>query len=348
MRKKLIPIYSVLVVAIVLLAAFIPSCTGEGTQGTITVKATLCGNPWPPQGTGTVNYTLTGPGSTVINGTNVTASFTVDAGTWDCDYVAGGPSGPPDICLESITPASVTVAAGETKIITIEFEYCEDAWIGLPPLPWTVKGVPIQGGPEYYIYENGAECDIIDVHFLQGVHGCDDYLTAVNETSRLMIHCTGYLDLAQQPAPVPAPGVKLYVVNDWCAVNKTVEQPPPGSPEKVSQNTTLFGTYIDKGEYIGLTQCVETWLDVETIWTLVKEVDYLKSINWFGVSVGPFDPGWEHDCVLFELIVPPVPGSYLFTLVADAEVELMDDEDINTPNNKTTTPPLFLTVFVPP
>jgi len=85
MNKRLISIHLVLVVAIVLLAVFIPSC-GPITTGTIEVKATLCGDPWPTQGTEDVGYTLTGPGSP-INGTTVPASHTVDPGSWSCGNV---------------------------------------------------------------------------------------------------------------------------------------------------------------------------------------------------------------------------------------------------------------------
>ena len=151
--------------------------------------------------------------------------------------------------------------------------------------------------------------------------------------------------------PLPGQNVSVYVVNDWCAVNKTVEEPPPGSPEKVSQHTTLGGVYIDEDEYIDLPWCVITELDVETIWTLVKEEDYLKSINWFGIS---FWPEWDevpHPCVLFELIVPPslggLGGTFHFQLQASAELELMDDEDVDLENNSADTPILDLYVTVP-
>jgi hypothetical protein len=324
MRKKLIPIYSVLIVAIVLLAVFVPSC--GGTTGTITVKATLCGDPWPTQGTGAVNYTLTPGTGSPINGTNVTASFTVDAGTWTCDYVSGGPA---DTCLESITPASVTVAAGETKIITIEFEYCEDAWIELPPQPWTHNGITIEGEGEFY-YE-AVLCNIIDVHFLQGVDGCEGYQVAVNETS--------WLKITQIGGPA---GVMIYVVNDWWALNKTDGQ---GAPEKVSQNTTHEGEFVNPGGApIPLTSGGPAVnLDVETVWQLVKETDYTKSINWLGISKAPFiEP--PHPYVLFELVLPGA-GFYTFTLVASAEVAVVDDVD--TENDQAISPQLTLTVNVP-
>jgi hypothetical protein len=324
MRKRLVAIYSVLVVAIVLLAVFVPSC--GGTTGTIEVKATLCGDSWPTQGTGAVNYTLTGPGSP-INGTNVTASFTVDPGTWTCDYVSGGPAG---TCLESITPASVTVAAGETKTITIEFEYCEDAAIVFDY--WTLDGE---------IWETPTletiPCHRIDVHFTQWVDGCQGYNVTLNETSKLTITQIG-----------GPPGlVQVYVVNDDCALNKTPEPEGP-SPVKKSQVPSVNDDYTVKlGDYRDIPFELPTVLDVHTQWQLVKCLNYTKSINWLGIAGFPFDPGMEHPCVLFELI-PPGPGVYTFTLVAEAEVALVGSTDVNPANNKATSPlPLILTVIVP-
>ena len=335
MNKRLISIHLVLVVAIVLLAVFIPSC-GPITTGTIEVKATLCGDPWPTQGTEDVGYTLTGPGSP-INGTTVPASHTVDPGSWSC----GNVTAPAGTFLESITPPSVTVAANETKIITLNFEEEQDAWIDLPPLPWTANEVPIQS--DYY---DAFPCDVIDVHFLQGVYGCQNYTVAVNETSWLMIHFIDYYDDLLGIYIEPFGPVKLHVYNDDCAVDKTAE--PPALADKVSQHTSLNGEYINPdAEPIVLVQCVETWLDVETIWTLVKEVDYLKSINWFGISMPGF--GEPHDCVLFELEVPwslGLGGTYHFQLQASAALELMDDEDKDEGNNNVMTTVLDLYVDV--
>jgi hypothetical protein len=339
MGKRLYAIWSVVLVLVVSIAVLGPGCTGGTEQGTIEVKATLCGAPWPIQGTGAVDYTLTPGSGTAINGTKVPDSFTVDAGTWDCDYVSGGP---PSAFLESITPPSVTVAAGETKTITLNFELEQDAWINF--LEWTVNGDPWQYPSPWEMWP----CEILDVHFQQGVLGCPEYLAAVNETSRLVITYLGYAAQfgAEIIPPVQGQEVTLYVVNDDCAVNKTAEQMP--KPEKVSQKTTLEGVYIDPGEYIDLPWSIETEVDVETIWTLVKEVDYTKSINWFGIWVSEYVPDL-HPCVLFELLVPPIPGYYVFDVSAEAEVALMDDEDVNSQNDKDTSPaPLQIWVWVAP
>ena len=125
MRKRLIPIYSVLVVAIVLLAAFVPSCTPTPTTGTIVVQATLCGTPWQ----GAVNYTLTLAGGTSpVSGTGVpTTHGNMTAGTWTCAYNAGGPAG---AFLNSIQPsASQSLVAGGTITFTLDFELNQDAAI---------------------------------------------------------------------------------------------------------------------------------------------------------------------------------------------------------------------------
>ena len=331
MKKKIFSIWSVLLILVVSIAVLVPGCDGDGAcTGEIVVKATFCDAPW----SGAVQYTLTKPGAaapTIINGTNVTASFNVTCGNWTCAYVAGGP---PEAYLEDITPhPTQEVTNGAVITFTLNFELEQDAWIDF--LTWTIDGE---------IWESSqAEvmpCQIIDVHFIQGVEGCEGRIVAVNETSRLWIHYMGYTEMPYpigEPSCGGAPPSAIYVINDDCAV---VKEPA----EKVSQNTTYFGKYIQKGEFRDLFCCELTELDVETIWMLEKEIDYIKSINWLGVS---FDPGM-HDCVLFDLLVMPmmVPGWYVFSLTAEAEVVLMDDEDVNPVNNHAVSPPLIIWVYV--
>jgi len=229
------------------------------------------------------------------------------------------------------------VTSGGTITFTLNFEEDQDAWIDF--LYWTIDGEPWQASEAEVMY-----CQIIDVHFVQGVHGCEGRIVAVNETSRLWIHYMGYAEtFGGEPTCVPVPNPVLYVVNDLCAVNKTAE-PPANPAEKVSQKTTYWGEYVDPGESFPLTCCEDTELDVETIWMLEKEIDYTKSINWFGVTL---DPGM-HECVLFDLYRPLIPsGWYVFSLVAEADVVLMDDEDVNIGNNHAVSPPLTIWVFVP-
>lgn len=319
MRRRLIPIYSVLAVAIVLLVALVPSCTPTTPQGTIEVKATLCGDPWA----GDLNYTLTPASGSPTTGTTVPKSFSMDPGSWTCAYLSGGPAG---AYFVDITPsATQSVSEGGNITFTLNFELDQDAWIELLPLTWTDNGISIQS-PEY----ETMPCHIIDVHFQQGVDGCPDKVVAVNETSLLMIN---YL---QGPGPV-----QILAVNDPCAVNKT-----PEPIDKLSQVPSFNGNPVEKGWlsdpiFPGLPILQ---LDVETAWQLAKEIDYTKSINWFGISAVPFvDP---HPCVLFELVLLGGPGQYTFQLVASAEVALVDDTDVNPDNNHAMGPPLLLTVFV--
>lgn len=312
MRKGFFAICSILLVLVISIAVLIPGCEGEGGQGTVNVVATICGVPYQ----GTVGYTLTGPGSP-IQGTSVPATHSVDSGSWTSGNVSGGPA---NAFLDNIAPsATQTVSDGGNITFTLEFEENQDAAIEW--VTWTRNGIPWQGS-EMAV----GPCNIVDVHFKQWVNGCEGYQVAVNETSRLKITLNG------------GPAVQIFVVNDWCAVNKT-----PEPIEKVSQVTSINGDPVEPGMNITLVLFEPVVLDVETIWTLVKETDYTKSINWFGVSVGVPEPG--HDCVLFELVVPD-PGVFTFTLDAEAEVAI-DDVDANTDNNKTVPSHLLLTVSGP-
>jgi hypothetical protein len=332
MTKRLLVIYLVLVVLIALL---VPSCAGGGT-GTIYVQATLCGVPWQ----GAVNYTLTSAaaGTAPISGTTVPASHSVDAGTWTCAYVGGGPAGtyPP-----SITPsATQTLSANSNITFTLNFELNEDAAIKW--LTWTIDGEPWQT-PTL----ETMPCHIIDAHFQQWVNGCVGYNVTMNETSELYMKWVSYT--GDFPG---AAGVVIYVINDDCAVNKT-PAPQGLPPVKKSQVASFNGTPVkDKYTWFewpvpGIGQNVT--LDVETIWQLVKCVNYTKSINLFGISKTPFDPGMEHNCVLFELVFQ-APGAYTFQLTSSAKVVLVDETDVNPANNQDMSPlpPLTLTVTVGP
>ena len=328
MRKRLVAIYSVLVVAIVLLAVLVPSCGGGGGVQlcTIEVKATLCDDPWE----GDVQYTLTESGGSPINGTEVPDSFTVDCGNRTCAYVSGGPSG---AYLESITPPSPqSVSEGGTITFTLNFELVQDAWIEF--VEWTINGERV--------IPNISEpcmvklCDIIDVHFKQGVDGCERYQVAVNETSLVKLHWTYY------QGPLPPAGVLLNVVNDWCALNKT-----PEPRHKWSQVPSVNGKPVEpRYDVYELPFCMNMTLDVETSWQLVKCLNYTKAINWLGISVSELFERAPHPCVLFELIVPG-PGVYQFTLQSSAEVALVDDGDVNPDNNHAMSPPLYVVVIVP-
>lgn len=328
MRKRFIPVYSVLAVAIVLLAALLPSCGGP-TTGTIVVQATICGVPWQ----GAVNYALLfgGGGESPVSGTSVpTTHSSMIPGIWNCAYVSGGPVG---AFLNSIKPsASQTLVAGATVTFTMDFELDQDA--GIQWLAWTGNGTPVgQPGQEYY----ETDCfvppgETIDAHFAQRVDGCEGYNVTINETSWLMI----------QELQGPLLPTTIVVVDDWCAVNKT-----PDPREKVSQWPSVNGTPAEKGFNFTIDPGGSpATLDVHTVWQLLKSVNYTKNIDWLGISSAwMFEENGPHQCVLFELVLP-APGDYLFQLQTSAEVALVDDADVNPSNNRTQSAPLFLTVRV--
>jgi hypothetical protein len=339
MRKGLFGICLTLAIAVALITVFVPSCTGA-PKGTIEVKATLCGNPWPAAGDGAVNYTLTLAGGTSpISGTEVPITYTVDVGTWTCDYVAGGP---PDAFLVDITPSGTqTVSDGDTITFTLNFELKQDAWIEW--LAWTVDGVPLHCDGET-CYAEVMPCQIIDLHFKQGVDGCPEYEVTLNETDKLTIHYDFYSEYPGGPPLEPPPVVWVYVVNDLCAVNKSADL--VAAAEKLIQIPSFNGEPLEPPyNYYPLNFCEPAILDVETDWTLEKEIDYLKTISFFGATI---DPGM-HECVLFDIaFIPPIAGCYHFTVVANGEVQLPGVGDIDPWNNYTQSLPLSLWVCVGP
>jgi len=324
MRKRFLPIYSVLVIAIVLLAALAPSCGGP-TTGTIKVQAQLCGVPWQ----GALNYTLTPAGGSATNGTAVPYTHSnLTPASWTCAYVAGGPAG---AFLNSIKPsASQSLLAGATITFTLDFELNQDAAIKW--LTWTLNGVP-HGQPS--TVEVGP-CNVTDVHFQQWVNGCVGYNVTLNETDWLTI-------IASPANPFP---VVIYVVNADCALNKT--PPSQGLPSvKKSQVPSINNATALVGANITLFPGMLATLDVHTVWQLVKGTNYTKNINWLGISKAPFEMPGPHPCVLFELVAPP-QGVYSFQLIPSAHVDLVGATDVNMTNNDAMGPPLILNVFVPP
>jgi len=322
MRKSVFGICLSLVVAIVLLAAFVPSCTSTPTTGTIIVKATLCGNAWPTQGTGAVNYTLTPTGGSPVSGNAVPTTHTnMTATTWTCAHVSGFP---PGAFLNSIQPsASQSLVAGGTITFTFDFELDQDAAIKF--LWWSVNGQPREQTSEII----AVPCQIIDAHFKQWVKGCDGYNVTMDEASWLTITQTA------------GPAAMIVVVGDSCAVNKT-----PDPRQKVFKTVSVDNVTRQIGYNVTLGQG-PTLLDVHTQWQLAKTVNYTKLINWFGISLGMIVPG-AHPCVLFELVLPHAgaPGDlYQFTLLTSADVALVGDTDVDPANNHDMSmPPLTLVV----
>jgi hypothetical protein len=323
LKKKLVPLYSVLVIAIVLLAVLVPSC--GLTTGIIVVQATLCGVPWQ----GAVNYTLLlSGGGSPVSGTSVPITHSsMLPGTWTCAYIDGGP---PGAFLNSIQPsATQNLAAGDSITFILDFELNQDA--GIQWLAWTRNGEPVgQPGQEYYETDCFVPCETTDAQFVQWVDGCEGYNVTLNETSWLTI----------QEVQGPLLPTTIVVVDDWCAVNKT-----PDPREKVSQWPSVNGTPTGKGfNFTIYPGGAPTTLDVHTVWQLVKCVNYTKNISWLGISSAwMFEENGPHPCVLFELVLP-TPGDYLFQLQTSADVALVDDADVNPSNNHTVSAPLFLSV----
>jgi len=334
MRKRLYAMWSVLLVLIISIAVLGQGCV---CSGEIEVNATICGVTWSGPVSYTLNTTSTGCAPTPpIAGTHVPDAFGPtcdDCGNWTCTYVSGGP---PGAYLVDITPSPTQeLPKGGFITFTLNFELPQDAAIIFDT--WTLKGMPWQ-----YEEMEVVPCDWVDVHFKQWVMGCPLYEVAVNETSVLTITQT------------QGPSATVFVINDWCAVNKTPEPfddpthglPDPPPPVKLDQVPSINGDPVNVGENITLTLQQPEDLDVETSWELLKCLNYTKSINWFGISKAPFVLGDEHDCVLFELVLP-VAGQYTFTLDASAELELVDDVDVNPQNDKAVSTTLTLTVNVP-
>src|SRR3972149_2250481 len=250
MMKKLLAVYLVLVV---LLAVFVPGCTG-GTQGTIEVKATLDGVAW----NGTVNYTLTGPGTAPTGTTSVPKSFTVDAGNWTCAYVSGGPAG---AVFVNITPSPTqSLTAGGNITFTLNFvtPMPVDAYVTFQT--WTINGLPVVPGPVYWLNPG----DWIDCEYLEHVDGEEGEVVTVHQTSWLKVHNTG-IEGAQ------GPDIVLHVVNHPDAVKMN-----PPAEKKANQQCTVEGAPVDVCTMIPLHYCEPVNLDVEVDWELKICTNYTK------------------------------------------------------------------------
>jgi hypothetical protein len=340
MSKRFLAICLSVVVTIVLLAVLFPGCDGgvDGGQYTIKVSATLCGEEWP----GDLAYNLTCDGEDTIYGDHVPASHVVGPGNWTIEVS--------DVLVDvfvddedELTCVFVgdLIPLGE---LNITLEKNQDASIGF--INWTIDGVPFEGS-----WEIVDTCQVIDVHFLQGVVGCSAYNVTLNETSWLSI---------TQNYGAPA---QIFVVNASCAVNKTplliepvgpladvlglnwtelLVGPPP--PVKLAQVPSINNLTVQAGSNMTLVFNKTMLLDVHTQWQLVKWAFYEKSINWLGISVGVPEPG--HNCTLFELVVPG-SGNYSFKLQAFAYVALVNATDVDPTYDWATSTILSIGVTVP-
>ena len=320
MTKRLLALYLVLVV---LLAAFIPGCTPTAT-GTIEVKATLDGAPWPSSGTGAVNYTLTGPvGTASIDGTEVPKTHSnIAPGSWTCAYVSGGPG-----IFVNITPSQTqSVAADETKTFTLNFRTPEppDAWVTFKS--WTINGQEVDPAQGPFIVTWN---DFIDCEYTEHVEGEQGEVVTVHQTSWLKIHNNGF-------EGEPGPSIFLHVVNHPDAVKMN-----PPAP-KQNQTCTVGGVPVPECTEIELQFCDWVDLDVEMDWDLVICTNYTKTINWIG-----FPPPIMQDLpVLFDVFTGGLLPFQTLQLVSYACVEVEGDE--NTDNDCCEESPMLTVMYMPP
>lgn len=321
MKKR----FSAILLVLVLLTAATGLSCEPTPQGTIEVKATLCGEPWE----GDVAYTLTGTEET-IDGTSVPKTHSVTPDRWICAYVSGGPAG---AYFVDITPlATQTLIDGGTISFTLNSELQPDASIDF--LTWTINGEPHEpNDPETPYYVTCG--DIIDVHFKQHVAACEGVEVELIEYSQLdLYHTEGFIDW-----------FGLHVLDDWDAVVKT-----PDPIEKVYQDLYGEGYSVGYCDWINMydvepcppQNCWPWEFSMETGWLLEACTDYEKTINAFrlGECLDPEDP----IPVLFEVFLDAM-DPVDFTLVAAAEV-FLEFEDVDPDNNYTESPPLYL-VFTP-
>ena len=308
MKKRIFSIWSVLLILVVSIAVLVPGCGGTG--GTIDVDATLDGVSW----NGSVQYTLTGPGAaSPISGTSVDDSFTVDAGSWNCTYVSGGPAAAYFVNITPSPPQSVT--AGNTITFTLNF-----ATYAASPLDaevkfdtWTINGVPVAPGP----HTIGANT-IIDIRYTEHVSGATGAHVNVKQTNWLSFHYLG-----------PNEWTSLHVVNALGAVTMSP------SADKLSQQATVGGSPVSKCDPIEVIKCTPVMLDVETEWKLVVCNNYTKSINWIGFP-SPED-------ILFDADIAFLGES--FNLTAQACIDL--DHDADPANDCTDWCPVLTITYMP-
>jgi hypothetical protein len=307
MRKGLLAISLVLLLS---LAIVFPSCTGPATTGTINVKATLDGVPW----TGAVSYNLTPASGTGTSGTSVDKSFTLEAGTWTCAYVSGGPG-----AFVNITPsATQTLASGQGVTFTLNFQTVPALNAEISFKSWTLNGVEIQAGTHFInIHPN----DYIDAEYNEHMYGPSGNVT-VHQTSWLKVHNIGF-------EGEPGPSILLHVANDPGAIY--MDPPAQGS----NQQCTVGGVPASPCDEFELKFCIPVTLDVEIDWNLEICTQYTKTINW--ISFPSFHP------ILFDVTVFAFGQS--LNLTTWASVDLPGDTD---PTDDTTPESDWLVVtFMP-
>jgi hypothetical protein len=314
MRKGLLAISLVLLLTLAFVA---PSC--NPTTGTINVKATLDGVPW----TGAVSYNLTPASGTGTSGASVDKSFTVEAGTWTCAYVSGGPG-----AFVNITPsATQTLAVGGNITFTLNFQTVGPTQVDahLEFVGWTINGTQIGPQPPAIIWVGKGTW--IDAEYTEHVEGqAVGTVVPVHQTSWLKVHNTG-----EEGGGVGMP-ITLHVVNAPGAVTLN----PPVNPE--NQTCTKDGAPVAVCDLIQLPVCETITLDVEVDWELKICTTYTKTINWIGYPSPP--------PILFDATI--VPPFHTITLVSYACIEVGEGfEDTNPDNDCCANSPMITIGFLP-
>jgi hypothetical protein len=104
MTKRRLVICLAIAIAILLVMGLGANCIALFGSGTITIEATLNGQPWPTTGTESLNYKLTLALSPIPQyGIRVPVSMQEAVGDYTCTYISGGPGGVPSI---SASPSS--------------------------------------------------------------------------------------------------------------------------------------------------------------------------------------------------------------------------------------------------
>jgi hypothetical protein len=330
-RRKIISIWSVLLILVLALAVFVPGCNGTPpTTGTIDVDATLDGSPW----SGALDYTLTGPGATaptVINGASVPDSHTGDAGDWTCAYVSGGPAGANFV---GITPsANQELSGGGTIGFTLNFETPQqvDAYITFDT--WTINGTPVDPGT--YLVTPGT---VVDARYKEGVTGNNTgQEVTVKETLWLKYHWQGF-------EGEQAPPKSLHVVNAWGAVWGV-----PPFEQKLSQTATVNGQPVAACSHIDCPFCEIVNLDVEIETVQKVGTIYTKNVNWIRFNPGGGVPMTLQslDDFVFE-DENPLPGE-MFTATTYACIEVGEGfEDTNPANDCCVDSAAITIIYFPP
>lgn len=270
MRRKILSIWSVLLILIISLAVLVPGCEGEGEPtGTVEVNATLDDDAWG----GSLEYELSGPGGP-ITGSSVDNSHTAEAGDWTCAYVSGGP---PDVDLVDIAPSPTQSLTADGSIsFTFVFETPEeqvDASITF--VSWTIDGAQVPPG-SYTVYPP----TIIDCEYDVVINGT--YCQTVNATVSLYMryHYGG-----------PNEFKSWHVANAPGSISTI----PPGTIW--SQNCTVNGVPRPPCYSFDVLNCHNVTLGVTFTYEAHKGTTYRHKVNWLGYR------GSGPDNILFDNLI---------------------------------------------